>query len=221
MAAAGRESHRSSERRLLSLKDDAARPRAETTDATDESIAGGGPSELGAAGLAAGVGNVDALLEAGLERPHGRRKGKHPSKAGGKNTSSGARSTATSARVAASGGREGGKSEGTVAGAAGAAAGEEVDEARGVIKSSTRERSQLMYEQHQETQVRVPPSQRQPRSSFDVERTGPIYSIFTKDFVALGGWPVEVVATLFGRVRSIRKARSNEIDVRMSYLLLA
>lgn len=176
MAAAGRESHRSTsaERTLLSPPGRECEEGAERSRAgDDESIFGGDPAGFGAAGREAGVGNVEALYSDQRTAPRvkkpakrGRRKNKSspggPSEVAAAVDTTGGDMPAT-ASAAASEGEEGGEvldappagSPAPVAGEDGGLDGDGMESARTIStnKLATRERSQQMYEKHRQTQV--------------------------------------------------------------------
>ncbi|CAB1096647.1 unnamed protein product [Ectocarpus sp. CCAP 1310/34] len=178
MAAAGRESHRSTstERTLLSPPGRESEEGAERSRAgDDESIFGGDPAGFGAAGREAGVGNVEALYSDQQTAPRakkpakrGRRKNRSspggPSEVAASVNTTGGDVHAT-ASAAASEGEKGGEvlgappagSPAPVAGEVGGLDGDGMESARttSANKPSTRERSQQLYEKHRQTQEKL------------------------------------------------------------------
>ena len=141
MAAAGRESHRSAEKKLLSPPA-AVNPLigGARSYSKDESIVGDGAVGLGTAGLEAEVGNVDELFKAKPEQQQKLKKGSEPFKGGG------------GALKSPSGGRSSTKSSPPTENSTAAATGE-AGGGGDANKAPTRERTQQMYEIYRQTQV--------------------------------------------------------------------
>ncbi|CAM9820014.1 unnamed protein product, partial [Ectocarpus fasciculatus] len=171
MAAAGRESHRSTSAERTLLSPPGRESEAERSRADDESIFGGDPAGFGAAGLEAGVGNVEALYSDQQTAPRGKKpakrgRRKNKSSPGGPSevvTAGGDMPATTSA--ASSEGEKGGEAlDAPPAGSPAAAAredggldgdGMESAPTRPANKPATRERSQQMYETHRQTQDKL------------------------------------------------------------------
>jgi len=138
MAAAGRESHRSAEKNLLSPPLGATPQNGGVRSySKDESVVCDGSVDMGTAGLEAEIGNVDALFKTKSEQPKRAKKGNLPFKGGGKKNNPGGRETKTAPRTESS------------TAAAAEARGGGVD----ANKAPTRERSQHLYEIYRQTQV--------------------------------------------------------------------
>lgn len=168
MAAAGRESHRSTsaERTLLSPPGRESEEGAERSRADDESIFGGDPVGCGAAGLEAGVGTVEAP-RAKKSSKRGRRKNKSspggPSEVAATTAAAAGGDVPATISAASSEGEKGGEAlDAPPAGSPVPVAweddgldrdGTESAPTRPTNTPATRERSQQMYEAHRQTQV--------------------------------------------------------------------
>ncbi|CAM9259200.1 unnamed protein product [Ectocarpus sp. 12 AP-2014] len=178
MAAAGRESHRSTstERTLLSPPGRESEEGAERSRAgDDESVFGGDPAGFGAAGREAGVGNVEALYSDQQTAPRAKKPAKRgcrknksspggPSEVAAAVDTTGGDVPATASAVASEG-EKGGEvlnapsagSPAPVAGEDGGLDGDGMESARttSANKPATRERSQQMYEKYRQTQEKL------------------------------------------------------------------